>query len=225
VTGGADPQRPYNRVSAGVRYQGSFSGLDAKAFALYTHSAKESITGTTAAPILNQGAQAGPGNIGTGAGGLRYDPQNFFQTGVAFGFQGIAVNAAFSDGRYNPSNNGLTPSGGVNTVGTLIGVGYSNGPWVTGTNIAFLDWQGQAQLTHTSQRHEFAFTYMIGYKLAPGINVAAEYLYIQKHQGGFNFYNNGSNIGNGTTAAGTGTTRIGNDIHAQGLTFATILSW
>ena len=66
---------------------------------------------------------------------------------------------------------------------------------------------------------------MVGYKLAPGINVAAEYLYIQKHQGGFNFYNNGSNIGNGTTAAGTGTTRIGNDIHAQGLTFATILSW
>ena len=38
---GADASRPYNRVSAGVRYQGSFSGLDAKAFVLYTHSAGE----------------------------------------------------------------------------------------------------------------------------------------------------------------------------------------
>ena len=135
---------------------------------------------------------------------------------MAFAFQGLAVNAAFSDGRYNPGNNGLTPTGGVNTVGTLIGVGYSNGPWVTGTNIAFLDWQGNAQYTHISQRHEFAFTYMVGYKLAPGINLAAEYLYIQKHQGGFNFY---------TAGANTTTTRVGNDIHAQGMTFATILSW
>jgi hypothetical protein len=62
---------------------------------------------------------------------------------------------------------------------------------------------------------------MIGYKLAPGINLAAEYLYIQKHQGGFNFYTNGANVGTATAA----TTPTGNDIHAQGLTFATILSW
>jgi opacity protein-like surface antigen len=101
-------------------------------------------------------------------------------------------------------------------VGTLIGLGYSNGPWVTGTNILFEDWQGAAQYTHISQRHEFAFTYMIGYKLAPGINLAAEYLYVQKHQGGLNFYQNGANAT---------TTAVGNDIHAQGLTFATILSW
>jgi predicted porin len=212
VTGGADASRPYNRVSAGVRYQGEFSGLAAKAFALYTHSAKESIPGG--------GVQAGPGvggsSLTTSGNALKYDPQSFFQTGVAFGYQGIAVNAAFSDGRYSPSNNGLTPSGGASTVGTLIAVGYSNGPWVTGTNIAFLDWQGAAQYTHISQRHEFAITYMVGYKLAPGINLAAEYLYVQKHQGGFDFYANGAN---------SATTKVGNDIHAQGLTFATILSW
>jgi hypothetical protein len=210
VTGGNDSSRPYNRISAGVRYQGNFSGFDAKAFVLYTASSKESIAGG--------GIQAGsgPSPLTAGGGALKYDTQSFVQSGVAFGFQGIAVNAAFSDGRYNPGNNGLTPSGGASTVGTLIGVGYSNGPWVTGTNVAFLDWQGAAQYTHISQRHEFAFTYMVGYKLAPGINLAAEYLYIQKHQGGFNFYTNGAN---------TTTTRTGNDIHAQGLTFATILSW
>jgi hypothetical protein len=213
VSGGNDSSRPINRVSVGVRYQGSFSGLDAKAFVLYTHSGKESITS-----VANEGIQAGSGATPLGAAGgqLRYDPQSFIQSGVALGFQGLAVNVAFSDGRYSPSNNGLTPSGGASTVGTLIGVGYSNGPWVTGTNVAFLDWQGAAQYTHISQRHEFAFTYMVGYKLAPGINLAAEYLYIQKHQGGFDFYNNGTN---------TTTTAIGNDIHAQGLTFATILSW
>jgi predicted porin len=147
---------------------------------------------------------------------LKYDGQSFFDVAAALGFQGFAVNANFTDGRFNPGNNGLTPTGGVNTVGTLIAVGYSNGPWVTGANVAFEDWQGAAQYTHISQRHEFALTYMIGYKLAPGINLAAEYLYVQKHQGGFDFYTNGAN---------TTTTRAGNDIHAQGLTFATILSW
>jgi hypothetical protein len=210
VTAGNDSQRVVNRVSAGVRYQGSFSGLDAKAFALYTASGQETIPGG--------GVQAGSGKtpLAAGAGTLKYDGQSFFQTGVAFGFQGLAINAAFSDGRYNPSNNGLTPSGGVNTVGTLIGVGYANGPWVTGTNIAFVDWQGTAEYTDISQRHEFALTYMVGYKLAPGINLAAEYTYVQKHQGGFDFYSNGAN---------TTTSKIGNDIHMQGLTLATILSW
>ncbi len=215
VTGGADSQRPYNRVSAGVRYQGSFSGLDAKAFVLYTHSAGEAIaiTGVPAG-----GIQAGSGATPLTASGTswKYDGQSFYQLGWPSAYQGFAVNANFTDGRFNPGNNGLTPSGGASTVGTLIGLGYSNGPWVTGTNVAFEDWQGAAQYTHISQRHEFAFTYMVGYKLAPGINLAAEYLYIQKHQGGVDFYANGAN---------TTTTKVGNDIHAQGMTFATILSW
>jgi Gram-negative porin len=210
VTAGNDSTRLINRVSGGVRYQGSFSGFDAKAFVLYTASGKESIAG---------GGVVGPRVISTAAGALKYDGQSFIQSGVAFGYQGFAVNAAYTGGRV--AGNGLVTSGGASTSATLIGVGYSNGPWVTGTNIAFEDWQGAPQLTHISQRHEFAVTYMIGYKLAPGINLAAEYLYIQKHQGGFNFYTNGANVGTATAA----TTRTGNDIHAQGLTFATILSW
>jgi hypothetical protein len=235
VTTGNDSQRVYNRVSAGLRYQGSFSGLDVKAMALYTASSKEnipggglqagsaasapvtpaSVTGANVSPTTTTAAFTGT-PLTAGAGTLKYDTQSFFNVGLALAYQGFAVNADFTDGRFNPSNNGLTPSGGVNTVGTLIGVGYSNGPWVTGTNIAFLDWQGAAQYTNLSQRHEFALTYMVGYKLAPGINLAAEYLYTQKHQGGFDFYNNGLNAT---------PTKAGNDIHAQGLTFATILSW
>jgi hypothetical protein len=213
VTGGNDSARPYNRVSAGVRYQGNFSGLAAKAFVLYTHSAKESITS-----VPDEGIQAGSGAtpLSLATGQLRYDPQSFIQSGVALSYMGLSANVAFSTGRYAPNNNGLIPSGAAPTVATLFGVGYANGPWVTGTNIAFEDWQGTAQYTHISQRHEFAFTYMVGYKLAPGINIAAEYLYIQKHQGGFDFYSNGAN---------RTTTPVGNDIHAQGLTFATILSW
>jgi predicted porin len=210
VSAGNDSSRVTNRVSAGIRYQGSFSGLSAKAFVLYTASGKESIPGG--------GVQAGSGPtpLRLGSGTLKYDTQSFVQSGVAFGYQGLAVNVAFSTGRYAPNNNGLIPSGAAPTVGTLIGVGYSNGPWVTGTNIAFEDWQGSLQYTHISQRHEFAFTYMVGYKLAPGINVAAEYEYVQKHQGGYDFYANGAN---------TTPTAVGNDIHAQGMTFATILSW
>jgi hypothetical protein len=45
---------------------------------------------------------------------------------------------------------------------------------------------------------------------APGINLAAEYLYVQKHQGGCD-----------TGGANATTTPVGNGIHAQGLTFAT----
>ena len=212
VTTGADASRVVDRVSVGVRYQGSFSGLDAKAFVLYTASGKEN-NDTKAGNVQ---AGSGPSPLTASGNNLKYVGQSFIQSGIALAYQGFSVNAAFSDGQYNPSNNGLLASGGVNTVGTLIGVGYSNGPWVTGTNVAFVDWQGAMQYVNISQRHEFAFTYMVGYKLAPGINLAAEYLYIQKHQGGFDFYTNGAN---------TTTTNVGNDIHAQGLTFATILSW
>ena len=46
-----------------------------------------------------------------------------------------------------------------------------------------------------------------------GLNLALEYQYEQKHQGGFNF---------NTGAAGVAS---GNDFHGQGLTLATIVNW
>jgi opacity protein-like surface antigen len=78
---------------------------------------------------------------------------------------------------------------------------------------AIIDSQGSVQLTGTSQRHEFAVAVGGAYKIAPGINLALEYQYEQKHQGAFNF---------NTSANGVPT---GNDIKVQGLTFATIVNW
>ncbi len=181
VTGGADASRPYNRLSVGVRVTGPFLWPD-----VALSASTPTLRGKPLPlPGFPRWYQAGSGATPLTASGnqLKYDGQSFYQLGAALGFQGIAVNANFVDGRFNPGNNGLTPTGGASTVGTLIGVGYSNGPWVTGTNIAFLDWQGAAQYTHLSQRHEFALTYMVGYKLAPGINLAAGICIISKAPG------------------------------------------
>jgi len=49
------------------------------------------------------------------------------------------------------------------------------------------------------------------YKLAPGVQLVGEYMYIQRHQGGFDF-NQGA----------PGETR---DAKGQGFMFATVLSW
>jgi len=82
-----------------------------------------------------------------------------------------------------------------------------------GTDAVVEDSQGSNQLTHTSQRHEFAFAVGGAYKIAPGINLCVEYMYEMQHQGAYNF---------NTGAAGVST---GNNIHGQGLTLATIVNW
>ena len=213
VTGGADSSRPYNRVSAGVRYQGSFSGLDVKAFGLYTHSAGESIT-----MVPNGGLAAGPGPSPLTASGntLKYDGQSFFDVARGPGLPGVCGQRQLYRRPVQSFEQWSDPDRRREHRGHADRCRLFEWPLGDRHEHRVRGLAGRAQYTHISQRHEFAFTYMVGYKLAPGINLAAEYLYIQKHQGGFDFYTNGAN---------TTTTRAGNDIHAQGLTFATILSW
>jgi predicted porin len=102
----------------------------------------------------------------------------------------------------------------------VTGVTYANGPWMAGVQLAWANSQGAAQLTGLTQRHEYGVAVGGTYRVAPGLQLVAEYTYAQRHQGGFNFATNG--LGAGTTATTAGVTR---DALGQGLTLSTILTW
>ena len=108
---------------------------------------------------------------------------------------------------------GTISTGGAPEAAEIFGLSYAFGPFSVGTGAAIIDSQGSAQLTHTSQRHEFAFAVGGAYKIAPGMNLCLEYMYEQKHQGAFNF---------NTSANGVAS---GNNIHGQGLTLPAIVNW
>jgi predicted porin len=135
-----------------------------------------------------------------------------FNGGIAISYAGVTLNADTTLGRTDGSN-ALDPSGGAPMAAELVGLSYAFGPFSVGADAAIIDSQGSQELVHTSQRHEVAFAIGGAYKIAPGLNLALEYQYEQKHQGAYNF-NSGAN---GVAS--------GNDIHGQGLTVATIVNW
>ena len=188
VTSGQDNTRWINRFAIGARYQGSFSGLEVKGYGVYITSGKEST------PAVQ-----------------KFDGLNEFNGGIALTYAGFTVNGDFTTGRTNGSN-ALAPTGGARTDAELAAISYANGPWSVGAIMGIVDSQGSASLVKITQRHEFAFAVGGNYKLAPGLNLALEYQYLQKHQGGFDFAANA--VGN-----------LNNDIRVQGLTLATIVNW
>jgi predicted porin len=216
VTSGTDSSRWINRAGFGGRYIGNFAGVTLQGYGVYIVSGKAQIAGggTQASPanLAANPAVAGLAGGGTAAGSLRYDGQSFFNGGIALTYFGFTLNADFTTGRTNGSN-ALDPTGGAPMMGELIGLSYAFGPLSVGVLGAIVDSQGSAELVHTSQRHEAAIVVGGAYRIAPGINLAVEYQYEQKHQGAFNF-NTGAN---GVSS--------GNDIHGQGLTVATIVNW
>jgi predicted porin len=216
VTSGTDSSRWINRAGFGGRYTGTFGGLTLQGYGVYVVSGKASIAGggvqAGPADLLAHPAVAGLAGGGTAAGSLKYDGLSLFNGGLAVTYLGITLNADVTAGRTNGSN-ALDPTGGAPEMAELVGLSYAFGPFSVGADAAFIDSQGSNELVHTSQRHEFAFAAGGVYRIAPGLNLAVEYQYEQKHQGAYDF-NTGAN--------GVAT---GNDIHGHGLTFATIVSW
>jgi predicted porin len=94
----------------------------------------------------------------------------------------------------------------------VTGLTYANGPLTLGAEVGLIDDQGTAQLAGISQRHQYEIAFGGAYKLAPGVQLAAEYMYEHIHQGDVNI---------NTGAVGDGT----HDGKAQGLLFATVLTW
>jgi predicted porin len=96
----------------------------------------------------------------------------------------------------------------------MMGLTYANGPVTLAATYDVIDMQGDARLTGVSQRHEYEVAVGRSYKLAPRLQLVAEYQYAHRHQGGFDFNQGAPGL--------DGRTR---DAQLQGVTFATVLTW
>jgi hypothetical protein len=103
----------------------------------------------------------------------------------------------------------------------MTGITYTSGSISLGAQIGLIDTQGDARLTGVSQRHEYEVAFGGTYKAAPGVQLVGEYMYMHRHQGGFDFATNTLGTPGGSATAGT-TTR---DAQGQGFMFATVLTW
>jgi hypothetical protein len=215
TTTGLDPTRWYNQVGVGVRYQGSFGPVDVGAFGFYEAASKESFFG----PAVSAGLTTGTG--GTATTGTRYDNLSFFSAAAyvkantpigsftgAIDYIGGALNGQLA----------MRPSGGAPENAIVTGVTFNNGPLTLGVSAGVVDSQGAAQLTHVSQRHEWEIAFGGNYNLAPGLYVVGSYMYMYRHQGGFDF-------NTGTVAVAGGKAVFTRDSRAQGITLSTVVNW
>jgi hypothetical protein len=200
LTSGSDPTRWYNQVGVGVRYQHNFGDVDFKAFGFYETAGKEDLT---------TGAYTTPSPSGN-AESFRYDNLSFYEGGVAATARNVTLAATYIGGAINGSL-AMRPSGGAPMNAVLVGLTYANGPLILGAQFGTIDSQGDPRLTGISQRHEYETAFGGTYKMAPGLSLVGEYMYTNRHQGGFDFNQNAP-----------GVTR---DAHAQGLLLSTVLTW
>jgi hypothetical protein len=215
VTSGNDATRWTNLVGAAVRYQQSFGAVDFKTYGLYETSGKEDLT-TQAymTPAQSRAAFANGGAASINATQfLRYNDMGFFQGGVAVTMANFTLAADYMGGQVD-GQLGLNPTGGVQMNAYVVGLTYNNGPVMLGAMLESINSQGDARLVGISQRHEVGIAFGGNYRVAPGLQLVAEYQYEQRHQGGFDF-NQGTLGVNGRTVDGRG----------QGVMFATVLNW
>ncbi len=209
VTSGNDPTRWFNQVGAGLRYQQAFGPVDFKAYGFYETAGKEDLT--TAAYSTAAAARAGTGGASTLT--LRYDNLNFYKGGIAVTAFNVTAAADYIGGAVNEQLN-MRPSGGSPMNAVVTGLTYANGPITLGAEVGLIDDQGDARLVGVSQRHQYEVAFGGSYKVAPGLQLVAEYQYTHRHQGGYNFI---------TGALGTGGRT--EDAQGQGFGLTTVLTW
>ncbi len=203
VSSGNDPTRWLNQVGVGLRYQHDLGAVDVKAYGFYETAGKESLTTSAfVRPSPTASLTA-----------LRYDNLNFYKAGIAVTAWNVTAAVDYIGGAVNGQLS-ERPTGGVPTNAVIAGLTYLKGPLALAATFETIDTQGDARLTGLTQRHEFGTAIGGSYRLAPGVQVVAEYQYLQRHQGGFDF-NQGAPGLNGATR----------DSRLQGITFATVLTW
>jgi predicted porin len=200
VTSGNDPTRWINQVGVGLRWQQTFGAVDVKAYGFYETAGKEDLT-TTA--YTQPSPTASPAT-------LRYDNLSFYKAGLAVTAYNLTAALDYIGGAVDGAL-AMRPTGGVNTNAWLAGLTYASGPITLGAQFGMIDSQGAAQLTGTSQRHEYELAFGGNYKLAPGLQLVGYYAYAHRHQGDFNFAQN---------AVG-----LTQDAQGQQFVFGTVLTW
>jgi len=149
---------------------------------------------------------------------LRYDNLSFGNVAAYASFAGFTVSADWIGGALNGQLQ-MRPQGGASESAVITGVTYRMGPWTMGASYAQVDSQGDARLTGISQRHETEYAAGGAYNIAPGMFLVGEYMYTQRHQGGFDFATN-------TVATPAGLlTGAGRNGKGQGLMFAMAMNW
>jgi hypothetical protein len=232
ATTGSDPTRWYNQLVVGARYQGNFGPVGIGAFGVYETAGKESGNFVQASSL-----SAGPLTTTTPANtnrrnatNLAYDNLSFFEAAayasVSSGFGTLTYSIDYIGGALN-GQLAMRPKGGAPENGVVTGLTLNNGPITLGVETAFVDSQGNANLTGISQRHEWEVAFGGNYNLAPGIYLVGEYMYTQRHQGEFDFANNAVATGpvSTTGAVGGGNGLSTRDARAQGIMFSTVVNW
>jgi hypothetical protein len=229
VTSGDDPQRWYNQVGVGLRYQQTFGAVDVKAYGFYEAAGKEDWTATSGAPGTASLASlkaiaAAPGTQAFRNGGnanfYNYDNLSFYQAGLAVTALNFTAAVSYIGGAYDGQMS-MRPTGGAPENAFLYGITYANGPFTAGADIGVIDSQGATQLVHTSQRHEVEIAFGGAYRLAPGVQLVGEWQYAQRHQGGFDFTTGALGTSSPSGLAGSST----RDAHGQGFLFSTVMTW
>ncbi len=216
-TTGADGTRWYNQVGVGARYQGTFGPVSLGAYAFYEAAAKESVFGPS-----NSFARNNPG-------GNKFDNLSFLSTAgyvtVDTGVGTVTWAIDYIGGALN-GQLAMRPTGGATQNAIVSGITYRNGPVTLGIQSAVVESQGSNSLTGISQRHEWEIAFGGNYNVAPGLFLTGEYMYTQRHQGGFDFIT-GANGAGATGVPGTAGWKAGitRDTHGQGFLFATVVTW
>jgi hypothetical protein len=177
--GALDGSRIMNQTAIGVRYQGSVGDVGVLAYGVYEFSGHADFTGPTNAAFLGNTV------AGTTFNG-KYDGLNFANAGFALTYGGFTVGANAIGGRLNGLL-ALTPQHGAPEVAYMVGAKYTTGPLVVGVAAEHGDYQGSVNLTGVTQRRGQAIDIGVGYTVAPGYQVYAEYQYQSIYQGDFNF--------------------------------------
>jgi hypothetical protein len=208
TTSGGDATRWYNKVAVGLRFQQTFGAVDVKAYGYYSAAGKESLTTTAYVPPSPSAS----------ASSLRYDNLSFYKFGVALTAMNFTLASDYIGGAVN-GQLGMRPTGAPSMNAVVTGLTYANGPYTAGLEWGYVQSQGAAQLTGISQRNEQEFALGGAYRIAPGLSIGAEYQYIFRHQGGFNFNTGAVGVVSGTKNLSTV------NAQGQGLIVATILTW
>jgi hypothetical protein len=223
TTSGADTTRWFNQVAVGLRFQQTFGSVDFKAYGFYETAGKENLTtgGIGGVGRFATPAQVLAGVAGASTSTMQYDNLNFYKFGTAITFANFTLAADYIGGAINGQLN-MRPVGAPNMNAVVTGLTYANGPYTAGIEWGYVQSQGAAQLTGISQRNEQEFAFGGAYRVAPGLSLAAEYQYVFRHQGGFNF--NTGTVGAVQVINGQRQLTTVN-AQGQGLIFATILTW
>jgi hypothetical protein len=174
-----DGSRILNQTAIGARYQGAWGSVSVLAYAVWEISGRADYTGATTASVLGNTVA---GSKYTG----KYDGLNFGSGGLALTYAGFTVGGNMIGGRLN-GQLALAPQNAVGELGYLLGVKYTLGPFVAGIAAERYWSQGAVNLTGLTQRCSQAIDIGVGYTVAPGLTVYAQYQYDTLYQGAFNF--------------------------------------